>query len=69
MTMRERPVTPYCHSFVVPADKTALDGLWYYQVTSRSPFRGPFTTRLEALADAYFWANPDRKLYPEEAAP
>jgi len=66
MTMAERPAHVHCASFVVPPDKTALDGLFYYQVTSRSPFRGPFTSRLEALADAYFWANQDRKLYPEE---
>jgi hypothetical protein len=66
MTMPERPVSVYCHSFVVPADKTALDGMFYYQVTRRSPLRGPFTTRLEALADAYFWSNPDQKLYPDE---
>jgi len=67
--MPERFASVRCVSFVVPPGKTALDGLFYYQVTRHSPLRGPFTTREEAVADAYFWSNQDRKLYPEEETP
>ena len=57
MRMSETTRTIYRQVFYVPTGENPPDGEFYYQVTRRSPLRGPFKTREEALGDAYFWSD------------
>lgn len=57
MRMSETTRTIYRQVFYVPTGENPPDGEFYYQVTRRSPLRGPFKIREEALGDAYFWSD------------